>query len=180
MMKRLMVILALALMFSCNNSSTNETTVASKDTVTEQIDYAYLPENHPPDNWDKGDQRNIAMVLRSLKGFETKNIDQAMEPFADTVRWAADGIDVRMTKDSLRSMFIDSWQNMTNIKIKMDDYEAVISKDKKTEYVTLWYKQIVTNTKGEVDSLSCVDDVRIEKGKITEIDEKTRRYPAKI
>lgn len=59
----------------------------------------------------------------------------------------------------------------------MNDYESVISKDKKDEWVTLWYKQITTDKKGKVDSISVVDDIKIENGKITVLDEKSRKFP---
>ena len=177
-MKNLIIIIvALIFVIGCNNSTTTKETPVTATDTTEKLDYAYLPSNHQPDNWDRGDQKNVVMVLKSLKGFETKNIEQALAPFADTVRWTFDGMDDRISKDSLRAMFIDDWKTMKDIKIVMDDYEAVISKDKKTQYVTLWYKQIITDNKDKVDSVACVDDLRIENGKITELDEKTRKYP---
>jgi len=61
----------------------------------------------------------------------------------------------------------------------MGDYESVISKDKKEEYVTLWFKEIVTDKSGKTDSLAYVADLKIENGKITELDEKTRKYPVR-
>ena len=61
----------------------------------------------------------------------------------------------------------------------MDDWESVISKDKKIEYVSLWYKQIWTDEKGRVDSLECMDDLRMKNGKIVALNEKIRHYPTK-
>ena len=74
-------------------------------------------------------------------------------------------------------MFTEGWKNTASVKIVMGDYESVISKDKKDEWVTLWYKQIVTDKKGKVDSMSVVNDAKIENGKITVLDEKTRKFP---
>jgi hypothetical protein len=54
----------------------------------------------------------------------------------------------------------------------MDDWESVISSDKKSEWVTLWYKQTVTDKKGHIDSMSVVDDAKIVNGKIVVLDEK--------
>jgi hypothetical protein len=55
----------------------------------------------------------------------------------------------------------------------------VISKDKKIEYVTMWYKQITTDKNGKTDSIAVVDDCKIVNGKIVELDEKIQHYAAK-
>lgn len=177
-MKKIMVI-AIAGLFAmgCNTNTTSTENKATTTEPAEKIDYAYVPANHQPDNWDRGDQKNVALVLKSLKAYENKDVEGALSVFADSVRWSADNFDAKLSKDSLRSMFTSSWKGMTAFKVVMDDYEAVISKDKKVEYVTLWYKQIMTDTKGMTDSMAIVDDAKIENGKITELDEKMRRYP---
>ena len=63
--------------------------------------------------------------------------------------------------------------------VKMGDWESVISKDKKTEYVTMWYREIWTDKKGKTDSLAVIDDCKIVNGKIVELDEKIQHFPAK-
>ena len=175
-----MLIIACATLFAigCNNKAETTESKAAPDATAEKIDYAYLPANHPPDNWDRGDQKNVAFVLKSLKAFESGNVDEALAAFADTVHWSADYFDQKVSKDSLRAMFNDFWKNMASLKIVMSDYEAVTSKDKKEEWVTLWYKQIMTDKAGKVDSAAMVNDLKIENGKITELDEKSRKYPA--
>lgn len=173
------MIVCIVLLIACNNSTGSKETkeAATEPASAEKIDYAYMPSGHAPDNWDMGDQKNIALVLKSLKGFETGNIDEALAAFADSVWWSSDYFDQKISKDSLRAMFTEGWKNMTSVKIVMNDYESVISKDKKDEWVTLWYKQIVTDKKGKVDSISVVDDAKIENGKITVLDEKSRKFP---
>ena len=163
----------------CNNQASTKEIVADSTAPAEKIDYAYLPEDHPADNWDRGDQKKIAMVLKSLKAFENGNVEESLVPFADSVNWSYDGFDAKISRDSLKAMFTDAWKNMSSMKIHMDDYEAVISKDKKEEFVTLWYKQVTTDKKGKIDSAACVDDLKIENGKITVLDEKTRKFPVK-
>lgn len=173
--KKIMLVAVIAIFaMSCNNASTKENATTAADSSSEKIDYAYLPANHPPDYWDRGDQKNIALVLKSLKGFETKNIQQALEPFADSILWQVGGFDAKISKDSLRSIFTNDLKNIASVKIIMNDYESVISKDKKSEYVSLWYKQINTDTKGKVDSAICMDDAKIVNGKIVELEEKVR------
>lgn len=166
---------AAAFAIGCNNTKTKEGAITSNDSGSaEKIDYAYLPLNHEPDYWERGSQKNIAIVLSSLKGFETKNVEQAIAPFADTVNWQVGGMDAKISKDSLRSIFTNDLKNIGSVKIIMNDYESVISKDKKMEYVSLWYKQINTDPKGKVDSMICMDDAKIVNGKIVELEEKVR------
>ena len=173
--------IAALLLVACNNNETSKegSAVAPAAVAAEKIDYAYLPSNHPADYWDRGDQKNIAMVLKSLKAFETGNVEESLADFADSVRYSVDGFDAKVSKDSLRAMFKEGWKNMSAMKVDMGDYETVISKDKKEEFVTLWYKQVTTDKAGKKDSLSCVDDLKIENGKIALLDQKTRKFPAK-
>ncbi|MGG9971054.1 hypothetical protein ACQ33O_04590 [Ferruginibacter sp. SUN002] len=174
-MKKLMLIVIAAIFATgCNNTTTATKEDAKESSSTEKIDYAYLPANHEPDYWERGDQKNIAIVLKSLKGFENKNVEQAIEPFADSVLWQVGGVDAKLSRDSLKSMMTNDLKNIASVKIVMNDYESVISKDKKLEYVSLWYKQITTDAKGKVDSMICMDDAKIVKGKIVELEEKVR------
>jgi len=66
-----------------------------------------------------------------------------------------------------------------NVKVIMDDFESVKSKDGTKEYVSLWYKQKKQDLKDKWDSLEVMDDLLIKNGEIVSIDEKTRHYPAK-
>jgi hypothetical protein len=182
MKKAFLMASAILFIVSCNSNteSTGNTVKDSTTTTmvsTDKIDYAYLPANHPPDNWDKGDQHNVALVLKSLKAWASKD-STALESFADSVQWQADGMDQKMSKDEMRKRFNDYWGQVSSINIKMDDYETVVSKDKKDNWVSLWYKEITTDKSGKVDSVYCMDDLKIDNGKITVLDEKTRKFPA--
>ncbi len=168
-------------MASCQNQvkqpAANEASADStKPAVQPNIQYAYTI-GHPADNWDRGSQENVAIVLNALKAFETGNVDECLKAFADSVHWQGDYYDAKISKDSLTSMFKNSWKNLASIKIDMSDFESVISKDKKDEYVGLWYKQKWTDKKGKTDSIYHMDDVKIMNGKIVELDEKTRHFP---
>ncbi|MEI9958032.1 MAG: hypothetical protein WDM90_17405 [Ferruginibacter sp.] len=64
----------------------------------------------------------------------------------------------------------------------MQDWESVISADKKEEWVTLWYKEYTTDKKGVVDSLGITNDAKIVNGKVVILDEKIQHLgppPAK-
>ncbi len=61
------------------------------------------------------------------------------------------------------------------MEVKMQDWESVISKDKKQEWVTLWYTQKWEDMKGKKDSADIINDINIKNGKIVRLDEYTRK-----
>ncbi len=81
-----------------------------------------------------------------------------------------------MGKDSLIALFKRSRSEAKSMTIKMEDFESVKSKDGKEEYVSLWYKQIWEDQKGKKDSVECMDDMRIENGKIALLNQKIRHF----
>ena len=159
----------------CNNA-TDKTGAADSGAATKTT-YAYTIEK--PDNWEIGSAENVALALKALKAFENKNLDESLGYFADTVAWKADYIDAKYPKDSLKVMFEGFWKQNQALIIKMEDFESVISKDKKDEYVTLWYKQIMTDNMGKTDSLAMINDFKIVNGKIVALSEAMRHYPEK-
>jgi hypothetical protein len=147
MKKLLMIACASLFVIGCNSKTeSTESTATTGDTT--KIDYAYLPENHAPDNWIPGSQQNLAFVLKSLKAFETGDIEGSLAAFADSVHWSFDGFDQKISKDSMRAMMTGLWKTLSSVKITMADYETVTSKDNKEEWVTLWYKQVMTDKAG--------------------------------
>lgn len=183
-MKKMLIPALLLLLFAACNSNASKTesattsdTAATAAAPAPKIDYAYMPSGHQPDNWDRGDLKNLELVLRSLKAWENGNVDEALSYFGDSVQVAFDEFEAKLSKDSLLKVFSPQRKSYATLNIHMSDYETVTSKDKKDNWVTLWYKQIWTDAKGKKDSVSVVDDLKIENGKIVIIDEKTRRYP---
>lgn len=176
-MKKILVVLSvLIFVFGCQPKTDSKTT--TNEASTEKFDYAYLPDDHPPVYWEPGNQQNLVNALKALKAYETGKVDEVMTYFADSIQFTVDGFDAKIPRDTLKAGFVEAWKNISNIKVKMGDYESVISKDKKEEYVTLWFKEIVTDKAGKVDSLAYVDDMKFMNGKIVSLDEKTRKYPA--
>lgn len=181
-MKKLFILVSVTLFMSCNNTGSNEskeTKETSATTPEEKVEYAYLPSDHAPDNWDRGSQKNLELVLKSLKAFETGDVEGSLSYFGDSVTWSVDNFDQKLSKDSLRAMLTGYRNSLASVKITMGDYESVISKDKKEEWVTMWYKQVTTTKSGVTDSIAVVDDAKVVNGKIVVLDEKSRRLPAK-
>lgn len=164
-------------MAACDNKDTSATKTDSKDSSTAKMDYPYTIKN--PDQWEMGDKTHTVNVLKSLKAYEIGNTDEAASYFADSVRLRFDEMDVKVSNDSLKSMF-KKWRAANkSVKVDMHDWESVKSKATNEEYVSLWYNQTTEDMKGKVDSLSVMNDMKIEKGKIVELDEKTRKFPKK-
>ena len=170
------------LILSCNNETKDTTSTEEtkkEPATTETLVYAYPLKDHPSDNWDRGDQKNVVMVLNALKAWENNKLDECFSYFADSVELAFDELETKLSKDSTQKFFQPQRDNMKNYSIDMEDYEAVISKDKKNEWVSLWYKEKWTDSKGKTDSIFHMDDLKIVNGKIALIDSKSRKYAKK-
>jgi len=181
MMKREIKLLSLlllggALFTACNSAGTSPNE-AQKDSTS--VSTNIQPMNYPytidhPDNWEIGSQQNTMIALASLKAWENKNIGDAVKFFADSVHIRFDGIDQKVSNDTLKSMITPSPMTK-NYSIKMQDWESVISKDKTEEYVTLWYREYKENTNGKKDSMDVVNDLKMKDGKIIGLDQYIRR-----
>jgi hypothetical protein len=162
------------------SSCTTPAEKATEKTITADTSkpmYAYTVKN--PDNWDIGNTKNVEVAFNALKAFEDHKIDESLNFFGDSVLWKADYMEAKLSKDSLKSIFNSIWSETSALKIEMHDFESVISKDKKDEFVTIWYVQKSTDKKGKVDSLALINDMKIANGKIIELDEYTRHFKVK-
>ncbi|MEO6404228.1 MAG: hypothetical protein ABIY51_05485 [Ferruginibacter sp.] len=184
-MKRLILISFWSLfVFGCNDktekteATTGDSPKMASATSTDELVYPYTLDQ-PYKDWQPGDKQHAVMVMNALKGYESGDIDGAMAGFGDSIDLRFDYYHGKLSHDSLKNYFIKDRANYSNIKIKMGDWESVISKDKKEEYVTMWYKQIITDKAGKTDSLAVIDDAKIVNGKIVELDEKIQHFPKK-
>ena len=172
----LLVLIAGVFIASCNNAGSPSTQTTGETTVdsvsTQSVDYPYTIDH--PDNWEVGSQQNTFAALKSLKAWENKNIDESLKYFADSVHVQFDGIDKMVSKDTLRAM-ITSAPSITSQSVKMQDWESVISKNKKDEYVTLWYRQYTENNKGQKDSIDVINDLKMKDGKIIGLSQYERK-----
>jgi hypothetical protein len=181
-MKKILLISSLAIFaLACNNNDAKDAKTGDTTKMAEvKSDVKTMPDmpfplDHPYDNWQTGDPQNAVTVMKSLKAFQDGDINGAIEAFGDSVRIGFDNFQAKLSKDSLKASFT-KWRAMSaSVNIKMDDWESVISSDKKSEWVTLWYKEIHTDKKGNVDSMGVVDDCKIVNGKVVVLDEKTQK-----
>lgn len=183
MKQKVLFAFMLSAFVSCTNSETKkepagEAQVKSATKVEEpKMEYAYTIDH--PDQWEWGSKENTKMVLQCLKDFENGNMDACMTAFSDSVTLRFDGMEGKFSKDSAKALFLKSRSNVKDMKIVMDDFESVKSKDGKEEWVSLWYKQKWQNKNDKWDSVSIMDDLRIMNGKIVVLDEKERHFGKK-
>ncbi|MBN8835377.1 MAG: hypothetical protein BGO53_05910 [Sphingobacteriales bacterium 39-19] len=171
----LFLCMGVALLTACNDAGkSSEKTGKDTTSVTmsdQKMDYPYTIAH--PDYWQTGSQQNTMNVLKSLKAWENKNMDESISYFADSVEVQFDGIDKKVSRDTLKA-WISPSPNIISHSVKMQDWESVISNDKKVEYVTIWYREYAETAKGK-DSVDVVNDLRMKDGKIIGIDQYTRK-----
>ena len=177
-MKSLVMLMVGGVLFaSCNNSksttpgATNDTTATAAN--VQKMNYPYTIDH--PDYWEIGSQQNTLKALNSLKAWENRNMDESLKYFGDSIHIQFDGTDKMVSNDTLKAMFNESASIAKNWSIKMQDWESVISKDKKEEYVTLWYREYHKNRQGVKDSADIINDLKMKDGKIIGLDEYTRK-----
>ncbi|MFC4230721.1 hypothetical protein ACFOW1_02390 [Parasediminibacterium paludis] len=168
----LVAVIAAAAITSCKNA--DSTSKATKDSAQVPTAYAYTIEH--PDNWEIGSSANTATALSALKSWEKGKFDECVKYFADTTQVMFDGMDKKLSNDSLKVLLIGSWNNYKNVSVTMKDWESVIAKDKSEEWVTLWYVQYYDDGKGAKDSVSVINDVQIKNSKIVKLAEYTRKF----
>ncbi|MEO5650756.1 MAG: hypothetical protein ABIR03_12640 [Ginsengibacter sp.] len=163
---------------SCNNKSTSTNEIVKDTSAAEvsnqKMNYPYTIDH--PDNWETGSNDNTMNALMALKSYENGNVDETMKYFGDSVYVRFDGMDKKVSLDSLKAMFTKFRSGLKSLSVKMYDWESVISKDKKEEYVTLWYQEKWEDMKGNKDSAAMVNDFKMKNGKILELDQYTRKY----
>lgn len=176
-MKKLTLLFLAGMACSCNNVETvskdamkDSTSTATKTTA---INYPYTIDH--PDNWEAGSTANLLTALTALKAWEQGKMDESLKYFGDSIRVQFDALDKTMSNDSLKAMFTQGWNRYKTVKVKMEDWESVISKDKSEEWVTVWYKEIWETKQGVKDSSSFINDLQLKGGKIIRLSEHSRK-----
>jgi hypothetical protein len=180
-MKKLLFIFCVAFLAACNNAATKEakptdSTAAPATAAAPKLEYPYSL-TEPYANWQPGDQQHAVNVMKALKAYEKGDVASCIEYFADSVAMHFDYLDTKLSRDSLQKFFAARRASLTSLQITMSDWESVISENKKTEYVTIWYKEKWMDKKGTADSIRAVEDCKIVNGKIAEMDQKIQHFP---
>lgn len=180
-MKQILLMAGLAFAFASCNNETKDASKDSAETVTATAAAVELPFklDEPYKNWQTGSTENAVAAMTALKTFVDKDFAGLAASLADSLDLRVDGFQQKMSRDSAISLFTNIRNGYNDLAITMYDYESVISADKKTEWVTLWYKQVWKDANGKADSLSIIDDCKMENGKMAVLDEKIQHFQAK-
>ncbi|MBX2935232.1 MAG: hypothetical protein KF825_13385 [Ferruginibacter sp.] len=178
-MKRLLFFSLIAFVaISCNDAADKPVTPATDSTANVKYEYPYTLET-PYEDWQPGDQQNAVNVMKGLKAWETNNIAECVTYFGDSCDLRFDNFHAVLPHDSLANFFSKGRANYTSVKVEMQDWESVISKDKKNQWVTLWYKETLSYKDGKIETLGVVNDAKIVNEKIVVLDEKIQHISAK-
>ena len=180
MKKLLFFLCTVCFAVACNNKDGNSSSSGSDSTKmsSTKLDYPYKIDSAYKD-WQPGDQQHAVNVMKSLKAWQDNNIAECVSYMGDSLDIQFDNYRKKLPHDNLTHEFTNFRNAYTKVDIKMEDWESVISKDGKDEWVTMWYKQITTDLKGKIDSVEVINDAKMLKGKIIVLDEYIRHLPAK-
>lgn len=179
-MKQLILLFGLLLfMTACNNADNKTSTAATTDAApAAELKLPYTLAE-PYKNWSIGSNENVAAAMNGLKAFVDNDFATLASVIGDSLSLDFDLFQAKLSRDSALNFFKAGRPMYNDLKITMYDYVSVISADKKAEWVTLWYKQVWTDAKGVADSVNMVNDIRLENGKMVELNEKASRFMKK-
>ena len=179
-MKQFILLTSLVLiMAACNNADNKTSATATTDAApAAEVKLAFALAE-PYKNWAIGSTENVAAAMNCLKAFIDNDFTTLSSLIGDSLTLDFDQFQARLSRDSAVNFFKAARPMYNDLKITMYDYVSVISADKKAEWVTLWYKQVWTDPKGVVDSMNYVNDIRLENGKMVELNEKGSRFMKK-
>lgn len=179
-MKQILAFFCLAFAFAaCNNAEPKTAETATTEApAAAEVTLPYTLSS-PYKNWSIGSNENVAAAMNGLKAFVDNDFATLAAITGDSLELNFDQLQVKLTRDSAMKFFTDARKMYNDLKVTMHDYVSVVSSDKKTEWVTLWYTQSWKDAKGVADSVQVVNDIRLEKGKMVELDEKTSRFQKK-
>ena len=171
----LLVNLLLVSLLSCNNGSkpVNDKT----DSAAKKETPAYPFTAKSSLNWQPGDENNAALVLSCLKKYTDGDIRGSVAYFADTAEFIGDKFYFKGSRDSLTGIITEMRNASAAVSKNFETWITRYYPDKNETWVTLWYTEIMTDKKGEIDSIYYTDDVLIKNEKIVVYDEKQRRFP---
>jgi hypothetical protein len=184
-MKQTIVMICLVIaLASCNNAAT---TSSAKDSAAATVTSANATPDvalpfkldQPYKNWQMGSTENVVASMKALKAFVDKDFTTLASLIGDTLDFTTDYLHEKMSRDSATKFFTNGRPMYNDLTINMNDYESVISADKKDEWVTIWYKQSWKDDKGILDSVSVINDIKMKDGKMIVLNEAVNHFPKK-
>ena len=141
-MKQIFAFLCLAVaLAACNNADTKTAEPATSEAAAAaEVTLPYTL-SAPYKEWSIGSKENVAAAMNSLKAFVDKDDKALAASIGDSIMLDFDNYQAKLSRDSAMKFFTDARNMYNDLVITMYDYVSVISADKKSDWVTLWYKQ---------------------------------------
>ncbi|MBS4064775.1 MAG: hypothetical protein KGZ74_09460 [Chitinophagaceae bacterium] len=179
-MKQTLVLLSVVFVLaSCNNNTATSSEPAATTTAPAADVPLPFALAEPYKNWAIGSNENVAVAMKGLKAFIDNDFTALASIIGDSISLDFDQYQAKLSRDSAIKFFTGIRPTFNDITITMYDYVSVVSADKKSEWVTMWYKQNWKDSKGVADSMNYVNDIRLENGKMVELNEKGSRFMKK-
>lgn len=154
MKKLISMILAVAVLASCNNKKKDEGKEDGSKPATKMDNNINYPYKAEYSNFQMGDPQNAKLVLDFIKNWEENKMDDMRDKLADSVSVNfQDGNLFNGPKDSLIKYGKMARANFTDVKIRMDAFMPVHSNDKNEDYVLVWETDFNTAKDGKMDSV---------------------------
>lgn len=159
------------LFIACKQKSSTDATAAKTDSVT----YPYTIDH--PDQWMLDTSHtNTLTVLNALKSFEKNDTAEMKKYIADSIKANFDGEAFKGTNKQFLVFTKGARDSYKDLKVKMHDWESVVSKTDKDQWVTIWYKQTFIDLKGKTDSMEVINDFQMKDGRIATLNEYVRHF----
>ena len=171
----LLLLVVFSFFAACNNAPKQDDVKTDSSASKEVLSYPFTPRYSI--NWKPGDEQNAQQVLNCLKKYVDGDIKGCAAYFADSAEFVGDKFHFKGSRDSLEKV-LSAMRNATpSLSKEFDSWMTLYYPDKDATWVTLWYTEKWTDTKGKLDSIYYTDDVLVRNGKILLYDEKQRQFP---
>lgn len=170
-MKKVFILLTLAVFAACNSSddaSQTESKKSDKDTSTARQDVTYPYEVMYSSKFEIGDAKNAQAVLKLWKDWDNGTLANSSNIFADSVEmYFADGGMISGPRDSVVAAGQQFRNSYTTVTTTVNAITPLKSTDKNEEWVSVWGMEKSTDKKGKTDSVYLQETWRFNKdGKV--------------
>lgn len=169
MKKLLLLCVAGACLYACNDNANTAATDSAKDTTQP----AAPPINFPykasySSDFEMGDPKHAKTVLDLWKDFDNNTFDNSVKSFADTVTMQfADGSVMRGPRDTVVAGAKGYRSQFTSVTSSVDAFVTLKTKGTTDTWVNIWGKEVTVNSKGKKDSTQLAESWMLnEQGKV--------------
>lgn len=152
-MKKISFLIAVVALVSCNGGAPTTSTTSITDSSKKEVSYPY-PISYSS-QFEFIDPAKGKMVLDIWKDYDSNNLDNAKEKFADTVTMIFPEFSMmHASRDSIIAAAKSGRGAYTSVVSKVDVVMSVRSTDKKGDWVLIWGDETHTGKNGKTDSVA--------------------------